>query len=132
MEPCGCNTGHATSYEYVTCLGCGRIRIGNHSNWGIAAGKTFKDLATARFYKDNGRYPTPVGNAHYKKEVMESLDLCRVQCNELVDSANFRLLCQSGYAYISNQARRDLDALHEVSKLLCNLEATVGKVLSED
>lgn len=44
--------------EYVMCLSCGKIRTGQHKDaWGVAAGKWFKNLAEAQFYKKHGRYP---------------------------------------------------------------------------
>lgn len=57
MKMCNCNAETKPSWEWTRCTKCGQIRIGNHSNWGIAAGKYFNSVAEAEFYKKNGKRP---------------------------------------------------------------------------
>jgi hypothetical protein len=47
----------APSWDYVTCKDCGSIKIGNHRDWGIAAGKWYSSLSEAEFYREHGRLP---------------------------------------------------------------------------
>lgn len=56
-----CNHEFLAKWDHSKCVKCGVIYIGNsksnREDWGVAAGKTFKNMEEAKFYKNNGRLP---------------------------------------------------------------------------
>jgi len=56
-----CDHEWAARWAHHDCTKCGAVKFGNSKNdrsdYGVAAGKTFKNMATAKFYQQNGRLP---------------------------------------------------------------------------
>lgn len=52
---CCDNYKYNPHYSHVSCGNCGAVTLDGGREHGIAAGKTFKNIAYAEFYKNNGR-----------------------------------------------------------------------------
>ncbi len=56
-----CDHDWKAAWAHNDCVKCGAVMFGNSKNdrsdYGVAAGKTFKNMSEAKFYQNHGRLP---------------------------------------------------------------------------